>query len=304
MLGPFFKLINMTVNLLPFGLVIWGFYSMVWGMNQAGETYTFYDFVQEKTCETPADTYYDSCQSSGSFSWDWNIQVVDLKSAEEGWNDNGVVFVTIFSLINVFWAVLYLKNSGVWKHSYGTVGYHSANVTSQRQSLYKYWGYLVALILFIMTCIGINLLTDTKDIDNARNEAERDAEKDQQAKMQVLFFNGMFQCVLGLQALMTPVPDTIKYGDKITSLKVAGKPWSLSSKIMEKFQDAVNAARGGDNGYLKNLTGCNESDVDAILTDVTPIPFQLGCIEKTTNILLCKGEKNDGSGGDRIELSN
>merc|ERR1719384_2645393 len=81
-------------------------------------------------------------------------------------------------------------------------------------------------------------------------------------------------------ALMTPVPDTVEYGEKVKSCKVSAKPWQKSRAVMESFQDAVAAARSGDSRYLKDLTGCNESEVAELLADAKAIPFELSCIGK------------------------
>lgn len=296
MFGPAFKLINMTMNLLPYGLVFWGFYQMVWEINQASETHTFYTFVTEKTyCADQSQAYVKACNG---FEWDRNIQVTDMKSAEESMNELGLAFVLFFSFLNVLWMLIYIKNSGLFTRSWGTVGYHAANVKSMRQPLYKYFGYLIAFVLFFMACFGLAKITESED---GEKPELKQSEKDQQSKILTIFFNGIFQCVLGLMALLTPVPDTIDYGDNIMNCKVKAQPWQVSRNVMEKFQDAVAAARGGDSGYLKDMTGCSKNDVDGILSDVKVIPFKQSCFTKFTNMLMCKGEEKHDMGGNSID---
>jgi len=265
MFGCIFKPINMIMNLLPFVLVIWGFYQMVWGMNQAGATYTFYHFVTEITCSRSiresseaGQTFFDNCRPGGPHNWKWtnNVQVTDLTKAEEDMEKAGLAFCLVFGFLNVIWILLYLKNSGLIYNSWGTIGYHAANVKSMKQPLYKYFGYFITFFLVCCAIYGISALGDSKQ--DTETAAEEDQQNDQLQKQYVTFFNGIFQCLLGLIALMSPVPDTIKYGEKIMQCKVNAKPWQASRGVMEKFQDALAAARGGDNGYLIDLTNCKE----------------------------------------------
>lgn len=304
MLGPAFKLINMTINLLPFGLVIWGFYQMLWGMHLASSTFTFSTFVKTRTfgCTTQAETFM-LCKGNDDFSWNDNIQATDVGDALESFNGSNLFTVIVFSLLNVCWILLYLKNSGLFTRSWGTIGYHAANVKSMKSSSYKCWGYFIASLLALMTIVGLPLVVSYKN-DESRNDPtssqeEQDANADQQRKMLQTFFNGCFQSALGLYALLTPAPDTIEYGEKIMNLKVNSQPWTVSRNVMEKFQDAILATGGGASGYLINLTGCSNSDVEGILKDVTVIPFQLTCIQKMTNRIMCK--KDQVAGGDNVD---
>lgn len=158
----------------------------------------------------------------------------------------------------MIWMCLFVKNSGLLSETWGTIGYHSQNVKAQRRSSYQYFGYIVAFFLF---CVSLYGFTQFKDDPSRLGQ----------------FFNGIMQCVIGLLALMSPVPDTIDYGEKIRSCKVSGKPWETSRNVMEKFQDAVAAATAGDSGYLKDITGCTQNELKEILADVTAIPFDAGC---------------------------
>lgn len=300
MLSSVYKIVNMAMNILPFGLLIWGYYTMSWGITQAEESWTFHTFVQEHTCSGPAQTFIQTCQSHEWFDWDWNIQVVNLKEAQETYNKVQVFVVAFFSVINVIWIAIYVKNGGALSQPWGTVGYHALNVKAQRQSTYKYFGYGIGFVLAVLAMVGLHfILGRGTDGDSGKSETELEAEKIQAGKILSLFGNGLFQCVLGLFALMTPVPDTVKYGEKLMSRKLKSQPWNTSRQVMEQFQDAVAAARGGDNGYLKEMTGCSDNEVDMLLSDVTAIPFEVSFVTKMTNMLLCKGgdaDKHDMGG--------
>jgi len=292
-LGTVYKLINMSMNTLPFALLIWGFYTMVYGIIQADNSYDLHSFLTQQTCSTAADTFYNDCRVDTTI--EHNIQVVDITLAQEDYMGMGVIFVSCFSLINVAWIGLFVKNGGMFSQSWGTIGYHALNVKSMRQSSYKYLGYTIATILACMSFYGLSEITNEEE---HYSEAYAETQKVQTEKMIGLFANGLFQCVIGLVALITPVPDTIEYGDNFMNCKVKSQPWTTSRDVMEKVQDAVAAARGGENGYLKELTGCSDNDIDKLLSDVKAIPFEVSFVTKVTNFVLCKGgdEKNDNGG--------
>jgi len=291
-LGTVYKFVNMSMNTLPFALLIWGFYTMVFGIISADNSYDLHSYLTQQTCSGAADTFFDDCSYA---YYNDNVQVVDITSAQEDYMGTGVTFVSCFSLINVAWICLFVKNGGMLSQSWGTIGYHALNVKSMRQSSYKYLGYTVATVLMCMSIYGLKSITDEED---HYSDAHEETQKVQTNKMIGLFANGLFQCVLGLVALITPVPDTIEYGDKFMNCKVKSQPWTTSRDVMEKVQDAVAAARGGENGYLKELTGCSDDDVDKLLSDVKPIPFEVSFVTKVTNFVLCKGgdEKIDNGG--------
>lgn len=302
MLGFVFKPVNMAMNLLPFALIIWGFYQMCWGMNLVSETYTFHTFVKERTWGCDADTFIASCTTPDDFSMGENIQVTHVGNAEGAYNKSSLPFVVIFSLLNVVWMMLFVKNSGLISRPWGTIGYHAANVKAMRMSLYKYWGYVIAFFLALVSFIGVIMVTQSKN-DEAENpnfsQAEKDANADQQSKMLIAFANGCFQAAMGIYALLVTAPDTIKYGETVMNLKVSSKPWTASRNVMEKFQDAIAAAAGGDSKYLMDLTGCSKSDVKEILNDVEVIPFETTCIQKVKNKIFCKGNKK--ADGDDVD---
>jgi len=288
-LNTVYKFVNMSMNTLPFALLIWGFYTMVYGIISADNSYDLHSYLTQQTCSGAADTFLQDC------SVDYNIQVVDVTTAQEDYMDMGVIFVSCFSLINVAWICLFVKNGGLFSQSWGTIGYHALNVKSMRQSSYKFLGYTVATVLMCMSIYGLKSITDEEE---HYSDADEETQKVQTKKMIGLFANGLFQCVLGLVALITPVPDTIEYGEKFMNCKVKSQPWTTSRDVMEKVQDAVAAARGGENGYLKELTGCSDNDVDKLLSDVKAIPFEVSFVTKVTNFVLCKGgdEKIDNGG--------
>merc|ERR1712241_580768 len=193
---------------------------------------------------------------------------------------------------NVVWMALYLWNSGMMSHSFGTVGYHYRNVKAMRKKTYKYFGYFLIVVLFGFLAFGINAIGAHEDEE--LTAAEEEARADQRTKMYTIYFNGVFQCLMGFMALLTPVPDTIEYGEKLMKLTVKSQPWQKSQAVMEKFQDALAAARAGDKRYLTEMTGCAESEVNEILADVTAIKYEISFFQKMINMILCKGdEKKD-----------
>lgn len=315
MLGPLFKLINVVINLLPFALIIWGFQQMTWNTIAAASVHTFRTYITYDTCGenrwadqclneadcrgmAPAHAFIRDCNNQLNnypFDWDRNLQVTDLQKAEENWNGTGVLMVAAFSFLNVIWMVLYLRNSGVFTHSFGTVGYHYKNVKAMRNKTYKYFGYFLILVLFGFLVFGVVSIGEEEDRE--MTSAEESDKKDQQSKMYTIFFNGVFQCLMGFVALLTSVEDTVEFGEKLMNLKVSSKPWQTSQAVMEKFQDALSAARAGDKRYLIDLSECGDGDVDGVLKDVTAIEFELSFFQKVKNCILCKGDqqqKNDG----------
>lgn len=261
MCGPVFKLTNMTMNLLPYVLVIWGFYTMVRGINIASATTTFETFVNSETC---------GLETCTNFSFDDQFKVINGVKAEKDYKEHGLPFFGTFTFVNLIWMVLYVRGSGFFSESWGTVGYHAQNVKAMRQPTYTYFGYFICFILVIMTLYGVSMLSD-------------------EPKLLQVLFNGIFQCALGLMALMSPVPDTIQYGEKVKNCKISAKPWQTSRAVMEIFQDAVAAASSGDSRYLRDLTGCGKSEVAGLLADVTAIPFEAGCLGRMCG----KGDEED-----------
>lgn len=313
MLGPLYKLFNIIINLLPFALIIWGFQQMTWNTISAASVHTFRTYITYDTCGgnrwadqclneamcnqmAPAEAFIRDCNSELNnypFDWDRNLQVIDLQKAEENWSTTGVAMVAAFSFLNLIWMALYLKNSGVFSHSFGTVGYHYKNVKAMRKKTYKYFGYFLVLVLAGFLVFGV--VSIGAEEDRELTSAEEEDKKDQQSKMYTIYFNGVFQCLMGFVALLTTVEDTVEYGEKLMNLKVKSQPWQKSQSVMEKFQDALAAARAGDKRYLKDLTGCGEGDINDILNDVTAIEFELSFFQKVKNCIFCKGDqqKND-----------
>lgn len=312
MLGPVYKVSNMMMNLLPFALIIWGFQQMTWNTISAASVFTLRTWITEDTCGAnrwadqctsqemcaktpPADAFIRDCNSGLNnypYDWDRNVQVTDLHKAEENWGTTGVAMVAVFSLFNVIWMALYLKNSGVLSYSFGTVGYHYKNVKALRNKTYKYFGYFLIMVLFGFLIFGINRIEAHEE--GELTPAEEEAKKDQKSKMYTIYFNGVFQCLMGFMALLTTVPDTVEFGEKLMKLTVKSQPWQKSQAVMEKFQDALAAARAGDKRYLTEMTGCAESEVNEILADVTAIKYEISFFQKMINMILCKGdEKKD-----------
>jgi len=316
MFGTAFKTMNVTMNLLPYALLIWGFYTMIWGISTSRDSFSFYHFVDEMTCRdmTVADNYLRDCESDlpdskgdyNYFHWDMNIQVTNLTAAKDFYNESLLAYVVTWSLFCVAWIGIYLKNSGVFSQSWGTIGYHALNVKTMRMPFYKYFGYLLTFFLSCLTIYGFQAIFGHNAGENATEE-EEDAARVQREMMATTFANGMFQCILALVTLMTPVPDTVKYGEKLMKCKIKCQPWQTSRAVMELFQDAVAAARGGDAGYLKEITGCSDEEVHGLLSDVTAIPFELSFFTKVTKMIQCQGgDENDKKvvemeGGDDVE---
>lgn len=260
MCGPVFKLTNMTMNLLPYVLVIWGFYTMAWGMTLAGKTDTLRTYMYSKTCSAAgnafAKKYNNNC---GGYYWKEKEKVLRHRATKKDFDSGaGLILFMIFNLMCLFWMGLYVRKSGLLSETYGTVGYHSKNVKAMRKPLYKCFGYFIAFVLGCMAIFGFTNVDDD-------------------AQMQI-FVNGLFQVVIGLVSLISPVPDTIEYGDNVKSIKITSKPWTKSQDVLELFQDAVAAARSadGETHYLKEITGCSDSDVAMIMEDVNAIPFVEG----------------------------
>lgn len=272
---------------------------MTWGMTEAGEQFTFEHFVTKRTCDDHRvnDAFRDNCKAGGDYGWSWDkeLLVTDLTAAEEDFADGGRGFVLAFGFLNAIWMLLYLKNSGLIKYSWGTIGYHASNVKAMRQPLYKYFGYFISLFLAIIAVYGAIQVGDRGDVQEGTSD--RDEQDAQKGKIYTIFFNGVFQCVIGLMALISPAPDTIEYGETVMQRKINAQPWQVSRGVMEKFQDALSAARGGDSGYLKDLTNCSEGEVEVILTDVRPIPYTESLFTKIKNCLCCKSSKKDEETG-------
>lgn len=147
------------------------------------------------------------------------------------------------------------------------------------------------MVLFGFLVFGIKSIE--ADEDKELTPAQEEAKKDQKSKMYTIFLNGLFQCLMGFMALLTTVPDTVEFGEKLMKLTVKSQPWQKSQAVMEKLQDALAAARAGDKRYLTEMTGCAESDVNEILADVTAIKFEISCFQKIINFILCKRDQKD-----------
>lgn len=315
MLGPLYKLLNICMNLLPFALIIWGFQSMTWNTISAASVHTFRTFIEYKTCGLnrwehqctdeamcnqfpPARAFQRDCNNELNnypFDWNRNLQVTDLQQAKENWDETGIIMVAAFSFLNLIWMAIYLKNSGVFSHSFGTVGYHYKNVRAMRKRTYKYFGYFLVLVLAGFLAFGVISINDDDEDEESTDSIEQADKDNAKSRMLTIYFNGVFQCLMGFVALLTTVEDTVEYGEKLMNLKLKSQPWQKSHSVMEKFQDALSAARTGDREYLKELTDCGEGDIDHILNDVTAIKFELSCLQKVKNFILCKGgqQKND-----------
>jgi len=256
----------------------------------------------------PARAFKRDCNNELNnypFDWDRNLQVIDLQKAKEDWEKTGIAMVAAFSFLNLIWMAIYLKNSGIFSHSFGTVGYHYKNVRAMRKRSYKYFGYFLVLVLagfLAFGVISINGAEDEEEYDEFQ-QADKDEAK---SNMLTIYFNGVFQCLMGFVALLTTVEDTVEYGEKLMNLKLKSQPWQKSHSVMEKFQDALAAARTGDREYLKELTDCGEGDIDHILNDVTAIEFELSCLQKVKNFIFCKGDqqKNDEVNMTNITVKN
>jgi len=320
MCGPLYKLINLSINLLPFALIIWGFQQMTWNTIAAASVHTFRTYITYDTCggnrwkdqctdqamcnkDPPAEAFIRDCNSelqNYPFDWDRNLQVIDLQKAEENWNNTGIAMVAAFSALNVIWMFLYLRNSGVFSHSFGTVGYHFKNVKAKRNKVFKYYGYFLILVLGGFLAFGV--ISIGAQEDREMTSAEEEDKKDQQSKMYTIFFNGVFQCLMGFIALLTTVEDTVVYGEELMNLKVSSQPWQMSQSVMEKFQDAVSAARAGDDRYIKDLSDVGTGDINGVLNDVKAIEFELSFLQKVKNFILCKSSQQQKN--DEINMTN
>lgn len=261
MLGPCSKFVNIVTNLLPFVLVIWGFYQMCWGLTVVGDSYKLGKFLDEQTCRVAGDAFETEVNKGNCGNWDSKelyeeTVVVKFDKAEEAFDKTALPYFITFMLFNFAWIFIYLYKSGIRSETYGTIGYHAQNVKSMRYSCYRNFGYLICVLLACMSLYGVTQFS---------------------SEQMGFFMNALFQIVIGLVALISPVPDTIEYGDKVKSLTVTSRPWTKSRDVMETFQDAIAAARSGQTGYLKQFTGCSESEIPEILQDVTSIPFEAGC---------------------------
>lgn len=96
----------------------------------------------------------------------------------------------------------------------------------------------------------------------------------------VAFLSGIFQVYLGVFALYTPNPDTLKYDDHVLDSPINADLFTDAANTLERFQDALLAACGHEWRFIKELSGKDQKACEQMVHGIRAIEF-----EPTTSIL-------------------
>lgn len=277
----FSKVGNITINLLPFGLLFWGFYSMLHAVVEGQNTSSIYNWVDTNCMQdtpnpnvvSPVIPEMDAhcIKTEGEDFNVWDLTVKSDKYIAKQFNSSMMGFAAFWGLLCMVWALITLCYSGALGHSFDTLGYHIKSNRVTKLKPYKYMSYLVTGVFACLSAYGLVALATTEQTTTGKqNEWVDSAEESfQQQKMAALgaFFNGIFQVGIALLALVIPAPDTVEFGEDTMKVKCKASFYATSRAVVENYQDALMAGRCGELQYLRDLVDADDMTLHKLTQD-------------------------------------
>lgn len=280
----FSKVGNVIMNLLPFGLLFWGFYSMLRAVVIGQNTMSIYSWVDLNCMLNSANPNVvspvipemdDHCETTGVDFNVWDLTVRSDVLINQQFNSSMMAYAAVWGLLCAVWALITLCYSGALSHSFDTLGYHIKFNRIAKLKPYKYMSYLTSGVFFALSFYGLIALSTAEQKDSGKQNEWVDsaAESFQKQKLAALsaFFNGIFQVGIALVALVIPTPDTVEFGEDTLKAKCKAKFYQTSRAVVENYQDALMAGRAGELQYLRDLIDEDDMTLHKLTVDNTAV---------------------------------